>query len=45
MDLTVLAGEWAKKLKSLEHAGGVIAPEAELPVITKQMRRELSNAR
>lgn len=45
MDLVVLAEEWAKRLKSCEYAGEVVVTEAELPVIAKQVRRELFSPR
>jgi hypothetical protein len=45
MDLAVLAEEWAKRLKSCEYAGEVVVPEAELPVIAKDVRRELFSPR
>lgn len=44
-DLDVLAQEWAKRLKSCEYAGEVVVPEAELPVIAKQVLRELFSPR
>lgn len=40
-DLDILARDWAKRLKSCEYAGEVVVPEAELPVIAKQVFREL----
>jgi hypothetical protein len=43
-DLAALAEEWTKKLGSCEYAGEVVVPEAELPVIAKQVRRELFSA-
>jgi len=45
MDLAVLAEEWTKRLKSCEYAGEVVVPEAELPVIAKQVLRELFSPR
>jgi len=45
MDLTVLAEEWAKRLKSCEYAGEVVVPEAKQPVIAKQVRPEIFSPR
>lgn len=45
MDLVVLAEEWAKRLKSCEYAGEVAVPEPDLPIIAKQLRRELFSPR
>ena len=45
MDLAVLAEEWATRLKFCEYAGEVVVPEEELPMIAKQVRRELFSPR
>lgn len=41
IDLASLAEDWAEKLKFCEYAGEIVIPEAELPVIAKQVHREL----
>jgi len=41
MNIAIIAEELAKKLKSCEYAGEVTLLEADLPLIAKEVRREL----
>lgn len=45
MDLTTLADEWGKRLRSCEYAGEFVVPEEELPIIAKNVRQELFSSR
>lgn len=43
--LDILGKEWDHQLRSLQYAGEIVVPEADLPGLAKQIRRELFSIR